>query len=255
MRRHITSTYPSPSTAPVKRQDWGTIRQLLPYLWEWKGRVIFALACLISAKVANVAVPLIFKDLIDALSVPTEQAPLLVPLGLLAAYGVLRFSTSVFTELRELVFAKVTQRAVRTIALKVFEHLHALSLRFHLERQTGGLTRDIERGTRAISSLISYSIYSILPTIIEVALVMGILISRYPGRFALITGSTLVAYVLFTILVSNWRTALRREVNELDSAANSRAIDSLLNYETVKYFNNEGWEKRRYDQQDRKSVV
>lgn len=249
MRRHATSTYPPTSTTPVKRQDWGTIRQLVPYLWEWKGRVIFALACLISAKVANVGVPLVFKDLIDALSVPPEQTALLVPLGLLAAYGVLRFSTSVFTELRELVFAKVTQRAVRKIALKVFEHLHALSLRFHLERQTGGLTRDIERGTRAISSLISYSIYSILPTIIEVALVMGILISRYPGRFALITGSTLVAYVVFTILVSNWRTALRREVNELDSAANSRAIDSLLNYETVKYFNNEDWEKGRYDQQ------
>ncbi|MFY9328324.1 MAG: ABC transporter ATP-binding protein/permease [Georgfuchsia sp.] len=248
MRRFATSSsLPSPS--PVVRHDWSTIRQLLPYLWEWRGRVIFALICLIGAKLANVAVPLIFKNLIDILSVPPKQALLLAPLGLLAAYGALRFSTSVFTELREIVFARVTQRAVRTIALKVFEHLHALSLRFHLERQTGGLTRDIERGTRAISSLISYSIYSILPTIIEVTLVMGILIARYPGRFALITASILTTYVLFTVLVSNWRTALRREVNELDSAANIRAIDSLLNYETVKYFNNENWEKARYDQQ------
>ena len=238
-----------PGPLPKERHDWETVRQLLPYLWAWKGRVIFALACLIGAKLANVAVPLVFKDLIDALSVPPKQALLLVPLGLLAAYGVLRFSTSIFTELREIVFARVTQRAVRAIALKVFEHLHELSLRFHLERQTGGLTRDIERGTRAISSLISYSIYSILPTLIEVALVMGILISRYPGRFALIAASTLAAYVVFTISVSNWRTALRREVNELDSAANVRAVDSLINYETVKYFNNENWEKNRYDQQ------
>ena len=238
-----------PNAPPKQRRDWQTVRQLLPYLWEWKFRVFFALSCLIGAKLANVAVPLVFKDLIDALSIPRSQALLLVPLGLLAAYGVLRFSSSIFTELREIVFARVTQRAVRAIALKVFEHLHALSLRFHLERQTGGLTRDIERGTRAISSLISYSIYSILPTIIEVTLVMGILITRYPGRFALITASTLGIYVVFTISVSNWRTALRREVNELDTAANIRAIDSLINYETVKYFNNEAWEKNRYDQQ------
>lgn len=248
MRRAATNINP-PAANSASHPDWRTVLQLLPYLLAWKGRVAFALVCLIAAKLANVAVPLVFKDLIDALSVPPKQALLLVPLGLLAAYGVLRFSTSIFTELREIVFARVTQRAVRAIALKVFEHLHALSLRFHLERQTGGLTRDIERGTRAISSLISYSIYSILPTLIEVALVMGILIRRYPGRFALITASTLAAYVLFTISVSNWRTALRREVNELDSAANIRAIDSLINYETVKYFNNENWEKNRYDQQ------
>ncbi|CAG4885029.1 ATM1-type heavy metal exporter [Georgfuchsia toluolica] len=247
--RRARSNIALPGPLPRERHDWQTVRQLLPYLWAWKGRVIFALACLIGAKLTNVAVPLVFKDLIDALSVPPKQALLLVPLGLLAAYGVLRFSTSIFTELREIVFARVTQRAVRAIALKVFEHLHELSLRFHLERQTGGLTRDIERGTHAISSLINYSIYSILPTLIEVALVMGILISRYPGRFAMIAASTLTVYVLFTISVSNWRTALRREVNELDSAANVRAIDSLINYETVKYFNNENWEKNRYDQQ------
>ena len=238
-----------PGPPPNERRDWATIRQLLPYLLAWKWRVGFALTCLIGAKLANVAVPLVFKGVIDKLTITPGQALLVVPLGLLAAYGALRFSTSLLTELREIVFARVTQRAVRTIALKVFEHLHALSLPFHLERQTGGLTRDIERGTRAISSLISYSIYSILPTIVEVALVMGILIARYPGRFALITAATLVAYVIFTIVVSNWRTALRRQVNELDSAANISAIDSLLNYETVKYFNNERWEAERYDRQ------
>jgi ATP-binding cassette subfamily B protein len=199
--------------------------------------------------VANVAVPLVFKDLVDTLSIPHDQLWLAVPIGLLAAYGVLRFSNSLFTELRELVFARVTQRAVRTIALQVFGHLHNLSLRFHLERQTGGLTRDIERGTRSISSLISYSLYSILPTLIEVLMVMGVLIVRYEPAFALITAATLAVYITFTIVVTNWRTALRRQVNELDSAANSRAIDSLLNYETVKYFNNEQWEQQRYDVQ------
>src|ERR1017187_2464712 len=199
--RHFASNKAPPAPASKERHDWETVRQLMPYLWAWKGRVIFALACLIGAKLANVPVPLIFKDLIDALSVPPKQALLLVPLGLLAAYGVLRFSTSVFTELREIFFARVTQQAVRSIALKVFEHLHALSLRFHLERQTGGLTRDIERGTRAVNMLISYSIFSILPTLIEIALVMGILISRYPGRFALITASTLTAYVASTFFV------------------------------------------------------
>ncbi|MGE5530677.1 MAG: ABCB family ABC transporter ATP-binding protein/permease, partial [Bacteroidota bacterium] len=225
------------------------IKTLLPYLWAWKWRVIVALSCLVAAKVANVAVPLVFKDLIDTLSIPKEQVWLAVPVGLLGAYGLLRFSNSLFTELRELVFVRVTQRAVRNIALQVFEHLHNMSLRFHLERQTGGLTRDIERGTRSISSLISYSLYSILPTIIEVLMVLGILAVRYDAVFAVITAGTLTAYITFTILVSNRRVAQRRLVNELDSAANARAIDSLLNYETVKYFNNEQWEKTRYDKQ------
>ena len=231
-----------------QRHDWETIRTLLPYLWAWKGRVIFALSCLLAAKLTNIAVPLVFKDLIDTLTLPREQALLLVPVGLLAAYGALRFSTSLFTELRELLFAKVTQRAVRNIALQVFEHLHALSLRFHLERQTGGLTRDIERGTRAISSLISYTLYSILPTLVEIALVLGILAARYDSSFTVITVGTLTAYVTYTVLITNWRTQLRREVNELDSAANIRAVDSLINYETVKYFNNERWELARYDE-------
>jgi ABC-type transport system involved in Fe-S cluster assembly fused permease/ATPase subunit len=231
------------------RHDWETIKTLLPYLWQWKGRVMFALACLLAAKLTNVAVPLVFKDIIDAFTLPKEQALMLVPLGLLAAYGSLRFSTALFTELREIFFAKVTQRAVRTIAIQVFEHLHALSLRFHLERQTGGLTRDIERGTRSIGSLISYTLYSILPTLIEIFLVLGILAARYDWTFTAITVSTLTIYVAFTIILSNWRTVLRREVNELDSAANIRAVDSLINFETVKYFNNERWERDRYDEQ------
>ncbi len=233
----------------MERRDWQTIRTLLPYLWEWKWRVVFALTCLIAAKIANVGVPLIFKDLIDALSGSKDAALILVPLGLLGAYGALRFSTALFTELREIIFARVTQRAQRTIALQLFRHLHSLSLRFHLERQTGGLSRDIERGTRSVGSLISYTIYSILPTLVEIALVMGILIVRYESAFALITLVALTLYVIFTVLMTNWRTRFRRQANELDSAASARAIDSLLNYETVKYFNNEQWELDRYDEQ------
>jgi len=248
MRRSPPSAaLPGPLLAEPKA--WQTIKSLLPYLLAWKGRVAFALACLICAKFANVAVPLIFKDIIDALGMPADKAMLLVPLGLVGAYGVLRFSTSLFTELRELIFARVTQRAVRTISLQVFEHLHALSLRFHLERQTGGLTRDIERGTRAIGSLISYTLYSILPTLVEISLVLGILFVKYEIAFTLITIATLIVYIALTISITNWRTHLRREANELDTAANSRAIDSLLNYETVKYFNNEAYEAHRYDTQ------
>ncbi|HEY3431790.1 MAG TPA: ABC transporter ATP-binding protein/permease [Rhodocyclaceae bacterium] len=247
--RHSSPALPLPAQSSAQRHDWQTIKTLLPYLWTWKWRVIIALSCLICAKVANVAVPLVFKNLIDTLSIPKEQMWLAVPLGLLGAYGLLRFSSAMFQELRELVFARVTQRAVRTIALQVFEHLHAMSLRFHLERQTGGLTRDIERGTRSIGSLISYSLYSILPTIIEVLLVLGVLVVRYDLVFALITVGTLTAYITYTIVVSNRRVTQRRLVNELDSAANARAIDSLLNFETVKYFNNEAWEKARYDKQ------
>ena len=238
-----------PGPQPKERHDWQTVATLLPYLWNFKWRVAFALACLISAKVANVTVPLVFKGIVDSLSLGPTQSLLLVPLGLLAAYAALRFSTSLFTELRELVFARVTQRAVRKIALQVFEHLHSLSLRFHLERQTGGLTRDIERGTRSIGSLISYTLYSILPTLVEISMVLGILAVKYEPSFVMITVVALVVYISFTVSVTNWRTHFRREANELDSAANVAAIDSLLNYETVKYFNNEAWESKRYDAQ------
>lgn len=223
---------------------WQTLRLLFPYLWQYRVRVVGALLCLVAAKLANVGVPLVFKEMIDGLS----GQLLALPVMLLALYGSLRFSNSLFTELREILFARVTQRAIRKVALEVFLHLHALSLRFHLERQTGGISRDIERGTRSISSLISYSLYSILPTLVEISLVLGILFVRYDAGFVIITALSLTAYVLFTIKVSNWRIAIRRAVNESDSAANTRAVDSLLNYETVKYFNNESWEADRYDQ-------
>ena len=247
MRHHAALPLPDASQRP--RHDWQTLKSLFPYLWAYKWRVMLALGCLLGAKLANVSVPLIFKRLIDALNLPADAAYIVVPAALLLAYGVLRFSSSLLTELREVVFARVTQQAVREISLRVFRHLHALSLRFHLERQTGGLTRDIERGTRSISSLISYTLYSILPTIVEIGLVLGILLINYDAVFALITVLTLALYVVFTILITNWRTALRRRANELDSAANARAIDSLLNFETVKYFNNEEFETRRYDEQ------
>ena len=238
-----------PATEPTERHDWQTLKSLFPFIWAYKGRVIFALACLVAAKGANVTVPIVFKHLIDDLTITREQAFIVVPAALLLAYGAFRFSTSLLTELREVVFARVTQQAVREISLRVFRHLHALSLRFHLERQTGGLTRDIERGTRSIGSLISYTLYSILPTLIEIGLVIGILLVQYDAVFALITLTALVIYIVFTVKVTNWRTALRRQANELDSAANARAIDSLINFETVKYFNNEAFEARRYDEQ------
>jgi ATP-binding cassette subfamily B protein len=232
------------------RSDWATLGRLLPYLWRYRWRVIIALAFLVGAKVANVGVPLLLKALVDSLSIsPTDpRAVLVVPVGLLLAYGGLRLCTSLFTELRELIFAKATEGAARSISLQVFRHLHALSLRFHLERQTGGMTRDIERGTRGVHSLISYSLYSIVPTIIEVAMVLTLLGVKFDAVFVWITLAALVVYVAFTVLVTEWRTQFRRLMNEMDSKAHTRAIDSLLNYETVKYFNNEDYEARRYDE-------
>ena len=247
MRRATALPKPPAGQPAPATHVWLTLRTLLPYLWAYRWRVIAALACLVGAKVANVSVPLVFKAMIDGLSSP--QQALALPVLLLLLYGLLRFSTALFTELREFLFARVTQRAVRQVALEVFRHLHALSLRFHLERQTGGVSRDIERGTRSISSLISYTLYSILPTLVEIGLVLGILFVKYDIGFVLITLVSLVAYIVFTVKVSNWRIDIRRAVNENDSAANTRAIDSLLNYETVKYFNNEDFEARRYDEQ------
>jgi ATP-binding cassette subfamily B protein len=249
MRRHSAS--PSlPATPAGPRNDWATLRTLFPYLWVYKWRVMAALACLVGAKMANVGVPLVLKTLIDHLTISpgNPQALLVLPLGALAAYGALRFSTTLFTELREFLFARVTQRAVRTIALQVFRHLHALSLRFHLNRQTGGMTRDIERGTRGVSSLVSYSLFSILPTLVEIALVLGYLVLHYDIWFTIITALALVTYIAFTVIVTEWRTHFRRTMNELDSKANTKAIDSLINYETVKYFGNEDYEAKRYDQ-------
>ncbi|HVZ45005.1 MAG TPA: ABC transporter ATP-binding protein/permease [Ramlibacter sp.] len=253
MRRHgeLGSSFAPPAAHGVpRRSDWGTLRRLAPYLWQYKWRVLLALGFMVGAKLANVGVPLLLKNLVDAMNVKPgdPRAALVVPAGLLLAYGMLRLSTSLFTELRELVFAKATQGASRTIALGTFEHLHSLGLRFHLERQTGGMTRDIERGVRGIESLISYSIYSILPTLIEMGLVLGILAVKFDARFAWITGAALAVYITYTVSLTEWRTKYRREANESDSAAHTRAIDSLLNYETVKYFNNEDFEARRYDE-------
>ena len=250
MRHHSHATEPSPQGTPSKqRSDRETVKRLLPYLWTYKWRVLAALTFMVGAKLANVSVPLLLKDLIDAMSFkPNDpQAVLVVPVAMLVTYGVLRLSVSAFTELRELVFAKATQGAARQIALETFEHLHGLSLRFHLERQTGGMTRDIERGVRGIESLISYSLYSVVPTLIEVALVLGILAVKFDMWFAGITLTALVLYIIFTIGVTEWRTQYRRMANEFDSAAHTKAVDSLLNYETVKYFNNEGFEAARYD--------
>jgi ATP-binding cassette subfamily B protein len=250
--RPSSSTAPPPAAARSRdRSDWQTLASLLPYLWEWRWRVALAIGFLVAAKVATVGVPVLLKQIVDRLApVAGQQTATLVavPLGLLVAYGALRLLSTAFTELREFVFAKVTQSAVRTIALKVFRHLHALSLRFHLERQTGGLTRDIERGTRGISSLVSYTLYSILPTLVEISLVLGYLVLNYDVWFAGITGVALTCYIVYTVAVTEWRTEFRRSMNELDSKANVRAIDSILNYETVKYFGNEDFEARRYDE-------
>lgn len=234
----------------VERNDWKALKTLLPYLWAYKGRVLFALACLVAAKLTTVSVPILLKDIVDGLSPATRAASgvLLVPIALIVAYGVLRLSTSLFTELREFFFVKVTQAATRTLALKTFRHLHSLSLRYHLERRTGAVTREIDQGIRGISSLISFTLYSILPTLIEITLVFGYLIWNYEIWFAAIVGTSLTIYITFTVTVTNWRTALRRRWNELESKAQSRAVDSLLNFETVKYFGNENYEARRYDE-------
>ncbi len=256
--RHLAHPSPTAATAPAgaasarpERSDAATLRRLLPYLWQYRWRVALALAFMVGAKLANVGVPLLLKELVDALTPRTgleagQAALLVVPIGLLLAYGLLRFSTSLFTELRELIFAKATEGATRAIALQVFGHLHGLSLRFHLERQTGGMTRDVDRGTRGVQSLISYSLYSIFPTLLEVVLVLALLGTKFELWYVWTTLAALGAYVLFTVKVTEWRTQYRREMNELESASQTRAVDSLLNYETVKYFNNEAFESRRY---------
>jgi ABC-type transport system involved in Fe-S cluster assembly fused permease/ATPase subunit len=231
--------------APARAADWRALATLLPYLWEYRWRVLVAMVFLVSAKLANVAVPLVMKQVVDRLD-PTI-AVLTVPAALLATYGLLRFSTTLFAELRDVMFVRVTQRAIRRVALGVFRHLHSLSLRFHLDRQTGGMTRDIERGTRGISTLLSYLIFSILPVILEFGLVAAVLLAKFDWRFAAITFGAVAVYLTFTFAVSEWRIEIRKRANELDSRANTRAIDSLLNYETVKYFGNEEFEAGRYD--------
>ena len=242
---HAAPPAPDPLNQP-RRSDWSTIVGLLPYLWDYRWRVGLALALLVCAKLANVGVPLVMKVIVDDLN-PT-LAVLAVPAAMLAMYGILRFMTTLFAELRDVVFVRVAQRAIRRVALGVFRHLHDLSLRFHLDRQTGGMTRDIERGTRGISTLLSYLIFSIIPVILEFALVAAVLLVRFDWRFAAITFAAVAAYIGYTFFVSEWRIEIRKHANELDSKANTRAIDSLLNYETVKYFGNEDFEARRYDE-------
>jgi len=249
--RHSSGHHHNTSDSKIsQRGDWRVIRDLLPYLLEYRVRVILALSCLIAAKFANLGIPILMKELIDSLDVKADspQALLVVPVGIIFAYGLLRISASLFAELREALFARVTQNAVRKVALQVFEHLHSLALSFHLARQTGGVSRDIERGTRGIQSLISYSLYSILPTLIEFCLVLGYFAYSYDIWFAAITLAALVLYIVFTIVVTEWRTHYRRTMNDMDSKANQKAIDSLLNFETVKYFGNEAFEARRYDE-------
>ncbi|MCP5292626.1 MAG: ABC transporter ATP-binding protein/permease [Burkholderiales bacterium] len=228
------------------RKNLKTIFTLLPYLWEFKVRVVLALNLLVLAKLANVSVPLVLKEIVDSLNQP--QAMLTLPAFLLFGYGLLRLGSTLFGELRDAVFAKVTQRAIRRVANQVFTHLHALSLRFHLERQTGGVSRDIERGTRGISFLLNFMLFNILPTMLEIGLVMAILVNQYDIAFAAVILITLLAYIILTLVVTEWRMIFRRTMNTMDSKANTQAIDSLLNYETVKYFGNEAWESKRYDE-------
>ncbi len=230
----------------LNRNDWGTIRSLLPYLWEFKKRVLLALVLLVMAKLASVAVPLLLKEVVDALDQPQDM--LVLPVLFVVGYGVLRLCSTLFGEIRDAIFAKVTQRAIRRVAIRVFGHLHALSLRFHLERQTGGVSRDIERGSRGISFLLNFMLFNILPTLLEIGLVAIILLSNYDIWFSIIIFSTLLAYIALTLVVTERRMIFRRTMNDMDSKANTRAIDSLLNYETVKYFGNESWEAERYDE-------
>ena len=231
----------SPET---ERADFGNISKMFPYIWAFKSRVIFAISFLIIAKFATVAVPILLKEIVDSLN--SDKTLLILPLGLLIAYGALRLTTALFNELRDVLFAKVRYHAVYKISVKVLDHLHKMSLRFHLERQTGSIIRDLERGTQSLSSLINYMIFIILPTIIEVFLVGAILLITYDINFAFITFVTIIVYTLFTLKVTNWRMNFRHDMNRLDSEANSIAVDSLLNYETVKYFNNEEYEIKRY---------
>ena len=228
-----------------ERNDAKTIRSLLPFLWDYRGRVALALLALILAKGANVAVPLALKGIVDALDQPEGQQ-LILPVMLLLAYGLLRLCSSLFNELRDAVFARVRHGAMSKVACRVLEHMHNLSLRFHLDRKTGAISRDIERGTRAVSSLLNYMVFSILPTLVEITLIAGILLYQYDVWFVIVTAISVTAYMLFTFYITEWRMKYRVRMNKADSAANTQAIDSLINYETVKYFGNETHEIQRY---------
>lgn len=239
---HRRRTEPLPESVNYRQ----TFKLLIPYIWRYKWRAGVALLLLAFAKVANVGVPLVLKDVVDSLD--ASKAVLLVPAFLLLAYGALRFLTTLFGELRDVVFARVIQRTMRSAALEVFSHLHNLSMRFHLDRQTGGLSRDIERGVAGIRFLMNFMLFNILPTLFEITLVISILMQRFDARFSLVIVLTLAIYIGLTLLITEWRMAFRRKMNQMDSQANTSAIDSLINYETVKYFNNEEFELQRYDE-------
>ncbi len=226
--------------------DWKTLRSLTPFLWDYRGRVLLALFCLILSKVANVGVPLILKNIVDALD-SSKQSLLVLPLALLAGYGLLRLTSSLFNELRDSIFARVRHGAMRQVATRVLEHLHQLSLRYHLERKTGGISRNIERGTRSVSSLLNYMAFSIVPTLVEVGLITGILLTKYSLLFAAVALGAVIVYSYFTFRITEWRMQYRIQMNSMDTQANTQAIDSLINYETVKYFGNEAHELRRYN--------
>ncbi|MBB1075878.1 ABC transporter ATP-binding protein/permease [Rhodoferax sp. 4810] len=228
------------------RHDWHNLRAMLPYLWEFRGRALLALGCLLLAKFANVGVPLVFKDIIDAFENHTEPL-LILPLSLLLVYGSLKLSSSLFNELRDVVFARVRFRAMRRLSTRVLEHLHRLSLRYHLERQSGAISRDLERGTRSVATILNYLVFSVIPIVVELLLVAIVLLTKYALIFTLITFSTVLIYMIFTFAITEWRMDARHAMNRLDSQANTQAFDSLLNYETVKYFGNETRELARYD--------
>jgi len=242
--RHFISYTENPH---AERRDWHNLKRMFPFVWSYRGRVLLALGCLIAAKLAMVSVPFVLKHIVDQLGLPDRSA-LVLPLALLLAYGVLRLFSSLFNELRDALFARVRFHAMRQVSDRVLQHLHRLSLRFHLERRTGGVARDLERGAGSVSSILNYLVFNILPTAAEFILVAGILIGKYESRFSIAIFGTVAVYIAFTFLITEWRMHYRHEMNRLDSRANSQAIDSLLNYETVKYFNNERLEQRRYDQ-------
>ena len=231
---------------PNQKINWHIVRIIWPYLMEYRNRVLLALGCLILAKLGNVVGPFILKYIVDALD--SEKTQLIAaPIALVLAYGLARFANVLFGELRDTIFGHVTERAMRKIGIKVFRHLHNLDLDFHLNRRTGGLSRDIERGTTGISFLMRFFVFNIVPTFIEIFMVVGILLYNYGWGFALITLIAVLAYVWFSIAATEWRTKFVREANIADSASNNRAVDSLLNFETVKYFTNEEFEVQRYD--------
>lgn len=242
MVHHIASQ----SRVHTDRRDLHNLKSMLPFLWEYRGRALFALGCLVLAKLANVGIPLVLKEIVDGLE-KSAHTVLVLPLFLLLGYGVLRLASSLFNELRDAIFARVRYRAMRNLSNKVLTHLHDLSLRFHLERQTGAISRDLERGTRSVSTILNYMVFSILPMVVEFSLVAAVLFTQYDIKFALVTFGTVIVYVGFTLAITEWRMEYRHIMNRLDSEANSQAFDSLINYETVKYFGNENLELRRFD--------